>query len=107
MGEPKVCIDMADAPVEMEKRLALVRGKLWPKGTILRVAFLKGHGSEKLRSKVKDLAREWMKHANITLAFGAPLEDAHLRIAFGPDPGSWSYVGTDCKNVPLSKPTMN
>lgn len=33
--------------------------------------------------------------------------DAEIRIAFEQGAGSWSYIGTDCLNIPKSKPTMN
>ena len=33
--------------------------------------------------------------------------DAEFRIAFDPEDGAWSYVGTDCRGIPLNEPTMN
>ena len=30
-----------------------------------------------------------------------------IRIAFDPDDGAWSYVGTDNRGIPLDQPTMN
>ncbi|MGB3330191.1 MAG: pre-peptidase C-terminal domain-containing protein, partial [Thermomicrobiales bacterium] len=33
--------------------------------------------------------------------------DADIRIAFMDHDGAWSYIGTDCKNIPLDQPTMN
>lgn len=32
---------------------------------------------------------------------------AMIRISFDATDGSWSYVGTDCLNIPKSEPTMN
>ncbi|HSQ12998.1 MAG TPA: M12 family metallopeptidase, partial [Candidatus Deferrimicrobium sp.] len=33
--------------------------------------------------------------------------NADIRIAFDPDDGAWSYLGTDCKSIPVNQPTMN
>lgn len=88
-------------------RMAVINTKKWPAGTTLRCRFL--DGSPKMRSKVKAVAMEWQKLANIKLKFvtrGA----AEIRISFYADAGSWSAVGRDCLNTsyfPLHQPTMN
>lgn len=88
-------------------RMAVINTKKWPAGTTLRCRFL--DGSAKMRSKVKAVAMEWQKLANIKLKFvtrGA----AEIRISFYADAGSWSAVGRDCLNTsyfPLHQPTMN
>lgn len=88
-------------------RMAVINTKKWPAGTTLRCRFL--DGSTKMRSKVKAVAMEWQKLANIKLKFvtrGA----AEIRISFYADAGSWSAVGRDCLNTsyfPLHQPTMN
>jgi hypothetical protein len=33
--------------------------------------------------------------------------NAEFRIAFDANDGAWSYVGTDCRGIPLNEPTMN
>jgi astacin (peptidase family M12A)/pre-peptidase len=33
--------------------------------------------------------------------------NADIRIAFDSNDGAWSYIGTDCRNIPLNQPTMN
>jgi hypothetical protein len=57
--------------------------------------------------RVEVVAREWTGRsmANLVLNFGA--KDADIRIAFKAGNGSWSYIGTDCKRIPRSQPTMN
>ena len=35
------------------------------------------------------------------------IADTQIRIAFDPNNGAWSYVGTDCKGIPRNMPTMN
>ena len=33
--------------------------------------------------------------------------NAEIRIAFDSSDGAWSYVGTDCRGIPVNQPTMN
>ena len=59
---------------------------------ILKVLFLDGTSAE--RARVKRVAPEWSKHANIRFQFverGA----SDMRIGFDPTNGHWSYIGTD------------
>jgi hypothetical protein len=78
--------------------------KLWENGSTLRVRFM--GGTDEQQEAVKKAVAEWMKHANLTFVFdSAP--DAEVRVAFKPDEGSWSFVGTDSLAVPRSEPTMN
>ena len=58
------------------------------------------------RAKAREQALWWTAFANLSFNFNdAP--DAEIRIAFDPDDGAWSYVGTDNRNIPLNQPTMN
>lgn len=88
-------------------RMAVITSKKWGRGFKLRCRFL--DGSAKMQKKVRSLAKEWEKHANIKLKFVAkgPTE---VRISFYADDGSWSAVGRDALNTsyfPLHQPTMN
>ncbi|MEQ1512818.1 MAG: hypothetical protein ABL934_09085 [Lysobacteraceae bacterium] len=88
-------------------RMALVASKRWSAGFVLRCRFL--DGSAKMQNKVRTLAKEWEKHANIKIKFvsSAPAE---IRISFYADDGSWSAVGRDALNTsyfPPHLPTMN
>jgi serralysin len=88
-------------------RMALVRSKQWPDGTTLRCRFL--DGSKKMRAKVKAIALEWQRYADIKLKF-VTSGHAEVRISFYADAGSWSAVGRDALNTsyfPLHQPTMN
>lgn len=88
-------------------RMAVINTKKWPAGTTLRCRFL--DGSPKMRRKVKAVALEWQKYADIKLKFIAG-GAAEIRISFFADNGSWSAVGRDCLNTsyfPLHQPTMN
>jgi hypothetical protein len=84
-------------------RLAALTGKLWKPGRTLRVRFLDGDPT--VQAKIAPFANEWTKVANIKFEFGND-PDAEIRISFK-QPGSWSYIGTDCLTIPKSQPTMN
>ncbi len=87
-----------------DERMALVKGKVWPKGSMLSIAFL--DGSKALQERVIDAARHWLLFARqLQLAFGAKPDRAVLRITFDA-PGASSVVGTDAKEVPQERPTM-
>lgn len=88
-------------------RMALVSSKQWPDGTTLRCRFL--DGSKKMKAKVKAIALEWQKYADVKLKFVSK-GDAEIRISFYADNGSWSAVGRDALNTsyfPVHQPTMN
>jgi len=88
-------------------RMAVITSKKWGPGFNLRCRFL--DGSAKMQKKVRSLAKEWEKHANVTLKFVAK-GPAQVRISFYADDGSWSAVGRDALNAsyfPLHQPTMN
>ena len=78
--------------------------KLWENGATLRVRFM--GGTETDHQAVKTAVAEWMKYANLTFVFDSAT-DAEVRVAFKPDDGSWSFVGTDSLAVSVAEPTMN
>lgn len=85
-------------------RAIAVLGKLWMNGSTLRVRFM--GGTPEQQAKVREQAAWWTLHANLTFDFNnAP--DAEIRVAFDPAKGAWSYVGTDCRGIPMDQPTMN
>jgi hypothetical protein len=111
---PKVCIDRLLPANEMRPQQTLrlggrVRaivpiGKLWMNGTTLRVRFM--GGTAKQQTTAKEQAGWWMQHANLHFDFNdAP--DAEIRIAFDPNDGAWSYIGTDNRGIPRNQLTMN
>ncbi len=84
---------------------AMETRRRWPNGMTLRVHFLEGDPA--VQEKVAAIAGEWRQYANLTFVFGAGPE-AEIRIAFKPNLGSWSYMGTDCSLPQLAgRPTMN
>jgi hypothetical protein len=95
---------LADVPPEHERvRMAIQTGKAWRPGRTLRIRFLDGAAG--VRSRVRDVAAEWMDHANVRLSFGDD-PDAEIRISFK-QAGSWSYLGTEALGIAKDKPTMN
>jgi hypothetical protein len=79
-------------------------GKTWMNGSTLHVRFMSGSSTE------QDVAREqadwWARVANLKFDFNnAP--NAEIRITFDAKDGAWSYIGTDCRSIPLNEATMN
>ena len=60
------------------------------KTLILKVRFLDGQSSE--RARVKRVAPEWSKHADIRFEF-VDSGPSDIRIGFDPNDGHWSYIG--------------
>lgn len=80
------------------------RGKTWINGEALSVRFLGGSTAQ--RKIARDQARWWSDVANLTFRFDdAP--NAEIRISFDQGDGAWSYIGTDCRSIPLNEATMN
>lgn len=79
-------------------------GKAWMNGSTLHVRFIGGTAAQ--RAKAQEQAGWWTAVANLNLVFDdAP--GAEIRISFDPNDGAWSYVGTDCRDIPLNEATMN
>ena len=112
---PKVCIDRI-LPRELMRLQPTKRtpqgrtraispiGKTWMNGSTLRVRFNGGTAAEQARTR--EQAAWWAAVANLKFEFNnAP--DAEIRITFDPNDGAWSYIGTDCRSIPLNEATMN
>ena len=93
------------AQVSEKPRAALLREAKWMRGETITVSFLDGDPG--LQQQVKQAARLWTAPglANLHLAFQKET-DTNIRISFRYK-GSWSAIGTTCKQVPASQPTMN
>ena len=112
---PKICIDRI-LPREMMRFQRTTRGpagsvravapigKTWMNGSTLRVRFMAGTPAE--QAVAREQAGWWAAVANLKFDFNnAP--DAEIRITFDPNDGAWSYVGTDCRDIPSNEATMN
>jgi serralysin len=80
---------------------------LWAHGGDVRVRFVEG--DHLLRDRVRAVAERWTAPGMATgLRFEWVAEGpAEIRIAFAQGNGSWSYLGTQCQEVPEDEPTMN
>ncbi len=112
---PKVCIDriLPRDLMRMQRtrrmstgatRAIAPIGKTWMNGSTLRVRFMEGTPTEK--AVAQEQALWWSQRANLKFEFNDAL-NAEIRITFDQSDGAWSYVGTDCRNIPLDQPTMN
>jgi hypothetical protein len=94
---------IAEEP-ENGSRGAIPSQKKWATGRVLRVRFLDGLAA--VQGRVREMAVDWMKYANIGFDFGSD-PNAEIRISFNAGPGSWSFLGTDNLTIPQNMPTMN
>lgn len=94
------------APTDLVRMGVAAKDNLWKKGTVLKVGFL--DGESKLHSRVIEAASKWfLEDMNLSLDRAESGEKSHVRIAFNPNGGSWSYIGTDSLLAHPSQPTMN
>jgi len=111
---PKVCIDRV-LPTELMRPQRTMRtksgeraispiGKTWMNGSTLRVRFMGGTANE--QATVREQSGWWAQVANLKFDFNNAA-NAEIRIAFDSNDGAWSYVGTDCRSIPVNQPTMN
>jgi hypothetical protein len=83
--------------------MALLRTRAWKNGHVVRVRFLDGDPT--VQSRVRDVASEWTRYANLRFEFGDD-PAAEIRVSFVQG-GSWSWVGTEVSRIPHNEPTMN
>lgn len=78
--------------------------KQWAPDAVLSVAFIGGSAAD--RERVRAVAAQWEQRCGIKFEWRSSLP-AMIRIAFDPNDGAWSYLGTDCAEIPANQPTMN
>lgn len=76
---------------------------LWEPGDEITFAFMDGR--KLIKNKVVETFMEWEKYANIKFV-PEVLTKAMVRISFNQE-GSWSYLGTECLDIPRHEPTVN
>jgi serralysin len=113
-NETRFCMCMTPANLsEQDKaraahhKAAVLKSAKWNPGDVISVRFLEGDPD--LQARVQTVAEEWTAPgmANLTLDFRSD-GPTDIRIAFQQGNGSWSYLGTMCRQiVPDSEPTMN
>ena len=91
-------------PVDSQTKAALVKDSKWQTNEIITVSFL--DGTEHQRALVRKFAAEWVTNlANLSFSWSEP-PNTDIRISFRYR-GSWSVIGTTCRDVLKSQPTMN
>ena len=84
-------------------RAAGVTRKLWHKKT-LNVHFMEKSFRE---DQVLEWANIWTQYCGIEFKKVDSPIGSDIRIGFNSDDGAWSYIGTDCLEIPLREFTMN
>ena len=97
----------ADARRMAGSRAALLEGARWPLNSLIKIRFL--GGSDPLRQRVRHFADLWVEEGMAALTFRwVARGNADVRIAFEQGNGSWSLLGTECRQErDQSRPTMN
>jgi serralysin len=107
-NDEKWCFAWYSAPkgAPGANRAALVKGAKWTPGDVITVSYLDGDPG--VQAKVRAVATQWTaaRLARLTLSFRTDTTDTDIRISFQ-FAGSWSVIGTTCRNVPAGQPTMN
>jgi serralysin len=89
-------------------KAAILNDYRWPVGANVTVRFL--GGNQRLQDRVRAVASEWVAPgmAKLYLDFRPMTEvNTNIRIAFQPGKGSWSFIGSYCRDIPEPNPTMN
>jgi hypothetical protein len=99
----KICIDRY-VPSQKGIRAVGFFKKYWQRGQTLKIKFLGGTAQQ--HDFVRATAEKWLQYANLRFEWVTGGE-THIRIAFDARDGAWSYLGTDCLEIPVDQPTMN
>lgn len=85
------------------EQIAAMTGKYWGSaGKKLTVGFLE-ETSEAFRSKFFHFANKWSEHCNFSFVWTQSSPEVRVTRNLG---GYWSYLGTDCLQIPQGQPTM-
>lgn len=88
------------------KRIGVLAQKFWGKrAENLGVAFME-RPSQAMISKVLLFANSWGEFSSANFHYEANIANAEIRISFGRG-GYYSYLGTDCLQIPRNRNTMN
>ena len=97
-------VSAADKARLAGQKAALLLSAKWDVGEKINIRFL--GGTPALQERVKSVAKEWTKLANVTFNF-VKTAPSDIRIAFMEGKGSWSYLGNMCRRIDEPEPTMN
>ena len=100
------CVVVSTDAQSANDKAALLNKARWNTGDEIRVSFMEG--DPELRERVKAVAEQWTAPDLANLAFQfVDQGDAEIRIAFLEGDGSWSFLGTECRDIPANEATMN
>lgn len=92
-------------------KASILKSTRWMNGDIIKIKFLEQDEDDYslAMEKVKDIALEWTKYANLTFDFVDYECDADVKLAFnwGDEKTVWSEIGTDCKIIAQDQPSAN
>ena len=103
----RYCICISDLKQDRNSKAALLSETKWQNGDVIKVKFLEG--DESLQQRVRETAEAWTgpDMANLKFEWVDSGDDADIRIAFEQGNGSWSYLGTICRQIPDTEPTTD
>jgi serralysin len=104
-----MCLTQANLPLEAQAvlaqgRAAVLKQAQWQPGDTITIRFLSG--SPELQRRVRTVANEWTKFANLNFEF-VTRAPSDIRIAFDKSDGAWSRLGTTCRSIREPEATMN
>ena len=96
----------SDELIPLENNSNNINKTYWQKGDTIHIAFI--DGGKKIQNFVKQVSQDWVSKtdANINWKFIENINDSDARITFNSE-GSWSFIGTQVKDIPKSDPTMS
>jgi hypothetical protein len=105
---PKINSDGSVSNIGVSRQpLAGETNKMWDPGQTISVYLNTTNGSDFIRNKVKEIAREWERIANIKFAFVNEFKSARVKVMFGSDNKNWSWIGKDVLFNPIGLYTMH
>jgi serralysin len=102
----RFCVCISQSTQHENSKAAILNEGRWNDGDIIRIQFMEG--DESLQQRVRSTAERWVAPgmANLNFQF-VDSGSADVRIRFEQGNGSWSYLGTICRQIPEDQPTMN
>lgn len=86
--------------------IAAVTGKWWGPSKTKFTIFFMGSASNAVKDRIIKFANIWNEDSAIVFAWTNDAASADFRCSFKRE-GYYSYIGVDCKSIPLAQNTMN
>lgn len=105
---PKINSDGSISNVGVSRQpLAGETNKMWDPGQTLTVFLNTANSTDFVRTKVRNLLREWERVANIKFSFVGDARLATIKVEFASDNANWSWIGKDVLVNPLGLHTVH